>query len=318
MKSKNIAIYGIFVVIIVVVVLVLVLPKKSSSDDTPVSTSTTSPSTNPTTTSFSNMNDMESLEYSQEILDKYEQFIKLDYAAIQTQIKMVTSMRDALQSYMNSPNRTTSSIMSVMSEEINKIKHSDHYLKMYNLMIDAGSLISSNRKPTMREKAQILKYIKQLTDIEKQISNSMVDNIKDKAESLDRSQIMTVSSQLMEQLQQLQFQHSELRMQLKLITESIISDPEFSFMLEKQHQEFIELAQQHMSQPDQLKVENQIMQLREKIILYTRHLNDLRLLVQQIPSQQPMPSIQTSSSIQTTPSRQTTSPLRTMPSMIIS
>ena len=278
-KSKNIAIYSIIavvVIVVVVVVLAVVLTKKSSSD-TPVSTMTTS-SNNPTTTSFGsgNMNAKSTLNYSSDMLDKYDTFIEQGYPNIQTQIKMIKSMRDALQSYMNSPNRTTSSIMmaNIPSE---MIEHSAHYLEIYDLVIKIGSLVPSNRKPNVQEKAQILQYMKQAMAIEEQLPTPMWNKIKDKGNSLDKSQIMTESSQLIQQLQQLQLQSDGLQNQLKSITDNIMGNPKFESLVQKQQQEFLKLSKQQMDQPNSFKLENKIKHLQEKITLYMQHLNELRL-----------------------------------------
>jgi hypothetical protein len=105
----------------------------------------------------------------------------------------------------------------------------------------------------------------------------MWNKIKDKGNSLDKSRIMTESSQLIQQLQQLQLQSDGLQNQLKSITDNIMGNPRFASLVQKQQQEFLKLSKQQMDQPNSFKLENKIKHLQEKITLYMQHLNELRL-----------------------------------------
>ena len=163
MKSIYIAI---IVVIIIAVVVTVIMTKKHQ----PSSYSTNSPMSSTARINAKNVYSMSTtarinaeIVYSSEVLKAYNDIIERGYNIIQGEIKILTSMRDGLQSYINMPNPTTSMMPPMM------YKHSSKYLQIFNLALKAYALIRSDRLPNTQEKAQILGFINQGMTIQKEM-----------------------------------------------------------------------------------------------------------------------------------------------------
>ena len=231
------------------------------------------------------MNAKSTLDYSPDILDKYETFIKRDYNEIQTQIKITKRMKDNLQSYMNSSNRTTSSFQMPIPSEM--IEHSTHYLEIFNLIINMNSLIPSNRIPNIQEKAQILQYMKQVMVINEQLPNPIRSNPTTTSfRNGNMKQVMAIEEQklqqqLQQQLQQLELHSSELENQIKSIIDTIIVNPTIKSLVESLVEKQVQEMRESYKRPISLisPLIDKIYHEKSKITLYMRHLNELKLLI---------------------------------------